>query len=119
MLFFQICLLIEGTKGLNKIYVPQNEDINRVGSVPQYSGVVSVAILGPGTRSSKVLGLERMEQAGFRTCFKEGCWVFFNFISSSTFHVVIKREAVPHLNLIILLLFFKELEFIFIYPVLF
>lgn len=27
--------------------VPQNEGINRLGSVHQYSGVVSVAILGP------------------------------------------------------------------------
>lgn len=46
------------------------------------------------------------------------CFGFFlNFISSSTFHVVIKQEVVPYLNLIILL-FFKKLEFIFIYPAL-
>jgi len=66
--------LIEGRKGLTKsrqiIWSPQTEDINRIASVHQYSGVVSVAILGPGTRSSKVLHWERKEQARFRTCFK-------------------------------------------------
>lgn len=56
---------------------PQSEDINGIGSGRQYSGVVPVAVLGPGTRSSEVLDLERKEQAGFRTCFKEKYFIFF------------------------------------------
>lgn len=97
---------------------PLNEDINRVGSVHQYSGVVSVSILEPLDHLKFLTWKERSKQYS-ELVFKKGIFIIsFNFISSSTFCVVIKQEVVPHLNLIILLLFFKELEFMFIFPVL-
>lgn len=95
-----------------------NEDINRIGIVHQYAGVVSVSILGPLDHLKCLAWKERSKQYS-ELVFKKGIFIIlFNFISSSTFYVVIKKEVVPHLNLIILLLFFKELEFMFIFPVL-
>lgn len=41
---------------------PPNEDINRVGSVHQYSGVVSVSILGPLDRLKLLAWKERSKQ---------------------------------------------------------
>lgn len=78
----------------------QNEAINRIGGVHQYLGGISETIPRLGTRSSKVLGLEERSKQDLGLVLKS--WSFLNFISSSTFHVAIKQEAVPFLNLIIL-----------------
>lgn len=57
----------------------KNEDINRTGSIHQYSEVVFVAFFGPGTKSSEVLSLESSKQDPEHVLKKS---IFFLLISS-------------------------------------